>query len=77
MTGNSLILNFVVPNGVKVNVLFDPVHAGFVGGEAAKVSPAVAQLMGHAVTVMLKGDLPASKMGLGSELGEVVWNCAV
>lgn len=65
------------PKGVKVNVLLVPVQAGFVGGAEAKVSPAVGQLMGHAVTVMLKGDLPESNMGLGSEVGELVWNCNV
>jgi hypothetical protein len=55
-------------------VVFLPTHEGFEGGGAANVSPAVAQLILQAVTVMLKGDFPESKMGLGSEVGEVVLN---
>ena len=53
-----------------------PVHEGLVGGGAANVRPAVIQWMGQAVTVILKGDFPESKTGLGSENGDgigVVW----
>jgi hypothetical protein len=67
----------LTPKGVKVNVVLRPVHEGLVGGDEANVSPAVAQLMGQAVIVMLSGDLPESKMGLGSEPTEVVWNWKV
>lgn len=53
-------------------MVFLPVHAGFEGGGAANVLPAMSQSIGQAVTVMLKGDFPESKIGLGRELGEVV-----
>jgi hypothetical protein len=68
------IHDLLTPRGVNVNVVFFPIHAGFVGGGAANVSPATAQLILQAVTVMLKGDFPESKIGLGSDVGEVVWN---
>ena len=35
------------------------------GGAAAKVSPAVSQSIGQAVTEIEKGGLPESKIGLG------------
>lgn len=41
-------------------------HAGFVGGGAANVSPAVGHEIGQAVTVIDKGDLPVSNTGEGS-----------
>lgn len=47
-------------------VVFAPVHAGDVGGDAAKVGPAIAQFMRQAVAVILSGVNPESKMGDGS-----------
>lgn len=44
----------------------EPVQAGFVGGEAANVSPAIGQSIGHAVASMVKGGSPESNTGLGS-----------
>jgi len=40
---------------------------GLVGGDAAKVSPAVAQEIGHAVAVIDIWGFPESKMGEGRE----------
>jgi len=60
--------NFVDPYGVNVRDFCAPVHAGLVGGAAAKVSPAVDQAMGQAVTVIDRGVLPESKTGEGSEV---------
>jgi hypothetical protein len=47
-------------------VVFVPVQAGVVGGDAAKVGAAIAQLMRHALTVIFWGVSPESKMGDGS-----------
>lgn len=64
-TGNNKALT---PNGVNLRVLCFPVQAGLVGGGAAKVSPAIAQSIGHALTVIDKGDFPESNTGEGSFL---------
>jgi len=53
-------------------VVAAPVHAGLVGGDAAKVLPAVAQVIGHALTLIDNGGLPESKTGDGRVLGLVV-----
>lgn len=58
-------------------VVFCPVHAtGLCGGAAANVFPAVGQLIGQAVALMLKGGNPESKTGEGNfpPLGGVLWN---
>ena len=41
-------------------------QAGFCGGEAANVSPAVGQLIKQAVTVIDSGGLPESQTGEGT-----------
>jgi len=41
------------------------VQLGAVGGEETNVSPAMAQLMGHAVAVIVNGDNPESNTGEG------------
>lgn len=50
-------------------VVADPVQFGFVGGGAANVSPAIAQAIGQAVTLMDKAGFPESKIGEGSAGG--------
>jgi hypothetical protein len=54
---------------------FAPVHAGFTGGDAAKVSPASFQSTLHAVAVIVNGGRPASYTGDGSVFpdGGVLW----
>lgn len=42
-----------------------PVQLGFVGGEAAKVSPATGQSIKQAVALMEKGGKPESNIGEG------------
>ena len=56
-----------------------PVHAGFVGGAAANVSPAIAQSTGHAVALMVNGGSPESKIGDGSfpPVGVLPWKVSV
>lgn len=54
------------PNGVSVMLVAAPLHVGFVGGAAANVSPPTAQLIAHAVAVIVNGDNPESKTGVGS-----------
>lgn len=46
-------------------VVCAPVHSGFVGGEAANVSPASGQSIMQAVTVMESGGNPESNTGEG------------
>ena len=70
----------LTPRGVRDKVVLAPVHDGFVGGDAANVLPAVIHWMGQAVTLILRGDWPESKMGLGiegSEDGSGRWTCSV
>ena len=57
------------PNGHRVMFFAGPVHAGLVGGFEAKVSPAIVQLIGQAIALIVKGGSPLSKMGLGSCVG--------
>lgn len=56
----------LTPYGVKVNVFCVPAQAGFCGGLAANVVPAVAQSIGHAVTLIDNGVCPESNTGEGS-----------
>lgn len=70
----------LTPRGMRDKVVLAPVHDGFVGGDAANVLPAVIHWMGQAVTLILRGDWPESKMGLGiegSEDGSGRWTCSV
>ena len=68
----------LTPRGVRDNVVLAPVHDGFVGGDAANVLPAVIHWIGQAVTLILKGDWPESKTGLGrGEDGSGRWTCSV
>ena len=66
----------LTPKGRKVMVVAGPVHVGLLGGALAKVVPAMAQSISHAVAVILMGGRPESKTGDGSvpELGGVLWN---
>jgi hypothetical protein len=50
-------------------VVAGPVQFGFVGGDAANVSPAKAQTIGQAVTLIDTGGCPESKIGEGSTGG--------
>ncbi len=56
-----------------------PVHGGLSGGADAKVSPATSHTMGHADTLIVKGDNPESKTGDGSfpPSGVPAWNVSV
>jgi len=68
----------LTPRGVRDNVVLAPVHDGFVGGDAANVLPAVIHWIGQAVTLILKGNWPESKTGLGrGEDGSGRWTCSV
>ena len=70
----------LTPRGMRDKVVLAPVHDGFVGGDVANVLPAVIHWMGQAVTLILRGDWPESKMGLGiegSEDGSGRWTCSV
>ena len=69
----------LTPNGESVMFVAAPVHAGSVGGTAANVSPASAQSIGHAVTLIVNGDRPESKTGDGSTppAGVPAWKVSV
>ena len=48
----------LTPNGDNVIFVSGPMQGGCVGGEPANVSPAIDQVIGHAVTLIVNGERP-------------------
>jgi len=55
----------LTPYGVNEILSAAPVQFGFIGGDAANVSPPMAHAIGQARTLILKGGFPESKIGDG------------